>query len=364
MQPAQPFHSYLLWLLLQKGDGLDPETWDDYGRELWDYACFLDANGLTWNQAFDEPGDSVFGMYRDWQINDLELCAKTINRRLRRAAHMYEWALSLQMIERLPFGYEQVTRHGIEHDLAHKTGGTSTTQKVNMLVDEWKEEPAFLTSSQIQEARKQIFSMSQGLLFDLMVRVGLRSVEARTFPLKYVFDPRSRNDLKPGVMIYVRLDPRDMTIKFDKRRTVAVPYGLMEDLWAYTQFERIRLGGCDSQKEMILSAHGTAYTRDGVVKAFRRLSKRVGFRASALMLRHSYAIYTYLVLSKHPELNLEPLITVRDRLGHESVETTMIYLQQIQRLMGDAAEQLMQEFDDLYDVTPTLSRSASPPATP
>lgn len=61
-------------------------------------------------------------------------------------------------------------------------------------------------------------SASQQLLFDLMARVALRSVEARTFPLSYVIDPRTQKALKPGTLIGVRLDPRDMKIKFDKPR--------------------------------------------------------------------------------------------------------------------------------------------------
>lgn len=63
-----------------------------------------------------------------------------------------------------------------------------------------------------------------------MVRVGLRSSEARTFPRKYVFNPATNSHVKPGTMIDVRLDPRDMDIKFDKPRTVHVPCSLMQDM--------------------------------------------------------------------------------------------------------------------------------------
>ena len=83
MVPAEPLHSYLMWRLLGKGAALDQKTWEAYGRAIWDFARFLQANQLTWNQPFDSPGEGVVAMYRDWQVMDLKLQAVTINKRLR-----------------------------------------------------------------------------------------------------------------------------------------------------------------------------------------------------------------------------------------------------------------------------------------
>lgn len=167
MEPAEPFHSYLIWRCLGKGDELDTKTWEAYGRAIWGFFRFLDANNLTWNQPFRSPGEGVVAMYRDWQVTDLKLDAGTINKRLRQVVQFYEWAKTKAFIDDLPFGYKQVTRRGVEHDLAHKTGGELTNEKANVEVNEWDKEPAFLTASQLLVARGEIRSTSQRLLWIL-----------------------------------------------------------------------------------------------------------------------------------------------------------------------------------------------------
>lgn len=358
MEPSWPEHSYLMSSLLGKGVALDIKTWDSYGRAIWDFARFLDANDLTWDQPFTAPGNGVVVMYRDWQV-DLKLDSGTINHRLRLVVKMYEWAMDSRLIHDVPFEYRYVTRRAVDSALAHKTGGEQTTAQPTILVDEWEKEPAFLTSEQLVVARREIRSASQKLLFDLMARVGLRSEEARTFPLKYVFDPQTRRDLKPSSMIYTNLNPQDMEIKFDKPRVVVIPYNLMEDMWAYTQFERNRLAGTKDRTELILTINGNRFSNSSAQKVFSYLGKRIGFKIIPLMLRHSYAIHTLLVLRAHPELKLEPLLWLRDRLGHSSVTTTMIYLRQIERMMGGEAEKMMTEFDAIYGVTSALSMSST-----
>jgi site-specific recombinase XerD len=354
MEPAEPYHSYLIWRCLGKGASLDAKTWEAYGRAIWDFSRFLEANKFIWNQPFSSPGEGVVAMYRDWQVTDLKLDAATINQRLRQVVQFYEWAKTRGFINDLPFAYQQVTRRGVEQDLAHITGGDLTFNKANVEVDEWDKEPAFLTAGQLVIGRQQIRSTSQRLLWDLMGRVGLRSVEARTFPLKYVFDPAARRDLNPGSWIYIRLNPKDMEIKFDKPRDVAVPYSLMEDMWAYSRFERNLYAGKQTRRELILTVNGNPFTNASTGKVFAHLTTRIGFKVTPLMLRHSYAVHTLLVLRSHPELSLEPLMWLRDRLGHANVSTTLVYLRQIERLMGGEATALSAELDGLYGVTSAM----------
>lgn len=355
MMPAQPFHGFLRWLLLERGKALDLKTWENYGRHVWDFANFLHFNNVAWNEPFEAEGESVVRVYRDWQAQDLKLDPGTINRRLRIVTGFYRWALERGMLERLPFTYSDVTVRGIEHDLSHVTGGVRKITRPDVLLDEWDKEPAFLTADQLKVARSAIRSTSQRLLFDLMARVGLRSVEARTFPLKYVFDPAARPHVKPGTLIEVPLDPRHMEIKFDKPRVVHVPYSLMEDMSTYARFERNRhiIPGTEPTM-LLLTVNGNGYSKGAAHKVMQDLGHNVGFSIRPLMLRHSYAIHTLLLLRENPNIKLEPLMYVRDRLGHTSVQTTMVYLQQIERLLGAEALSMMDEFDRLYDVTPAL----------
>lgn len=49
MGPAHPFHDYLRHRLLEKGKLLDAKTWEAYGRRIWDFARFLQANNMKWD---------------------------------------------------------------------------------------------------------------------------------------------------------------------------------------------------------------------------------------------------------------------------------------------------------------------------
>jgi len=296
MKPAQPFHDHLRWLLLERGQSFDLKTWENYGRHLWDFASYLHANDATWNHPFRSEGESVVRVYRDWQAEDLKLDPGTINRRLRIVTGFYRWAVERGLLDQLPFTYSDTAERGIRHDLVHATDGNQTYNRPDIFVDEWEKEPLFLTAEQLRVARSSIRSTSQRLLFDLMARVGLRSVEARTFPLAYVFDP----------------------------------------------------------KTLLLTVNGKTYQKGSTHKVMMDLGRKVGFSIRPLSLRHSYAVHTLLLLRANPNIKLEPLIYVRDRLGHTSVQTTMVYLQQIDRLMGAEALSMMEEFDRLYDVTSAL----------
>lgn len=361
MTPLEPFHTYLRWVLLERGNALAVTTWDSYGRVFWDYAYYLHINGFKWNQSHQSFGESVIAVYRDWQAQDLKLARTTINRRIGRVTSFYLWAVRRGMLEKMPLRVVESNAHGIAHDLAHVTDGEQTVSKSNLTLDEWEEEPVFLTAQEAQVARKAIRSTAHRLLFDLMARVGLRSIEARTFPLSLVFDPSSKPNLKPGSLISVYLDPRLMDIKKDKPRWVDIPYSLMEEMYAYSQFERNRhVDVTREQKTLLLTVHGNSYSKGSVHKVMKDLGVKVGFSIRPRMLRHSYAIHTLLLLERLVDkVKLNPLIYVRDRLGHKSVETTMVYLNQIERVANSEALAIIDEFDNLYNVTSAMLETYS-----
>jgi integrase len=126
----------------------------------------------------------------------------------------------------------------------------------------------------------------------------------------------------------------------------------MEEMYAYASLERRLVETASSPKCLLLTRTGTAFKKDSVLKAIKSMGQRVKVKARPHMLRHSYAIHTLLLFRRHPEIEIEPLLYLRDQLGHESVETVMIYLSQLERLAGADALAMLGEFDKLYDVTP------------
>jgi integrase len=162
-----------------------------------------------------------------------------------------------------------------------------------------------------------------------------------------VFDPAGRKDLIAGQVIRVDLNPQDLWIKFERPRAVDVPWRLMEELNAYRNLEReLRKNrGGGEPDALILTAYGSEMARTSVVGLFGELSKRVGFPVTAHMLRHTYATYTLAALRKNPSFIGEPLLYVRDRLGHSDVQTTAEYLHLINQLEA----QLVLAHEDFID---------------
>lgn len=332
--PVQPAQSFLWHTLIESGESLSTLTWEAYGRRLYDYYAFLEANKLAWNDETPAHGLSVLSRYRDWSIGELALDPRTVNNRLALIVRFYRWAKQQNLIKMLPFSEKRgrvVPHSGL---LSHVTRQGKEGSKVSIMIRERKRLTKFLTKDQVKVCLALDADPSHQILFHLMVRTGLRSCEARSFPLKYVFNPRLKNGLRRGQMISVALDPSDMQIKYDRPRIIDLPWSLMEDMWSYSlhQREMRNSSGDGSVTALLLTNEGRQYSKDAVVDIMKSYERKCGFYVRAHMLRHTYGTYTLLALRKTKEFEGEPLMYVRDRLGHSDVQTTMIYLHLINQL--------------------------------
>lgn len=332
--PLEPAQSYLWDVLTAAGSVCSKLTWEHYGRWLYDFFAFLDANHLRWDEPPKPIGLGVVARYRDWSLGQLKLKPTTVNQRLGLVVRFYEWAKSHGHIDHVPFAYKDIRIGKPAGLLAHTDAGGRVVSKADVKVREHMSPPRFLTDDQVRACRGAKLGDSQRLLFDLMVRVGLRSCEARTFPQGYVFNPHLRKDLRPGQMLRVDLNPADMDLKYDKPRSVDIPWSLMEDLNAYAVHRRNgrRQRAVADCTALILNEHGNAYTRTGVVAVMKSIEAKVGFHVRAHMLRHTYGTYTLRALRNSKTFGGEPLLYVRDRMGHSDVQTTAIYLHLINQL--------------------------------
>lgn len=64
--PVEPAQTFLWHTLVEYGESLSDLTWEAYGRRLYDYFAFLEANGLAWNEESTAHGLSILSRYRDW----------------------------------------------------------------------------------------------------------------------------------------------------------------------------------------------------------------------------------------------------------------------------------------------------------
>ena len=352
VQPAQTW----LWDLLGKSGRISSKkSWEAYGRAIYDFFGFVLTNGYDWRQpaALGMPG--AIEAWRDWSRGTLGLQPRTINQRLRVVVRFYQWAVRKGLIERMPFDYVavQIGRPPGFLDHVDSTGGKVSSPQI--MLPEAQRTIRFLTKEQIEVCHEALTNPTHQLMFELMVRTGLRQMECRTFPDAYVFDPTRRKDLQPGQKIRLHIDPKDMEIKFSKPRDIDVPYDLMDKLWTYSVRRRQGRANNNSKSEMFphlfLTEAGVPYTKDAVAGIFRKLSRRVGFKVGAHMLRHSYATYLLWSLRKSTTFQGDPLLYVRDRMGHSDVSTTTLYLHLINSLEGHLVLSHEDEIDRLFTLS-------------
>lgn len=353
MQPAQTF----LWdLLTRAGRISSKKSWEAYGRAMYDFFAFSLTNGHDWRKPAADGMPGAIEAWRDWSLGTLGLARRTVNQRLRTVVRFYQWAVRKGYIAAVPFDYVTVQTSRDPGFLAHVDATGGRVAAPNVLLAEEKKPIRFLTKEQIEVCHKTLTNPTHQLMFELMVRTGLRQMECRTFPDAYVLDPSRRKDLKPGQKIRLHIDPKDMEIKNSKPRDIDVPYDLMEKLWAYTV--RRRQGRANNHPEgktfptLFLTEGGMPYLKNSVTAIFRKLAGRVGFPVEAHMLRHSYATYLLWSLRKSKTFEGEPLLYVRDRMGHSDVSTTTIYLHLINSLEGQLVLAHEDEIDQLF--APTL----------
>ncbi len=350
VEPAQSF----LWdELAANGRAQSANTWAKYGRDLYDYFAFLEANNLDWRAvpARGMPGN--LDRYRDWSVAEVGLSARTINARLRLVARFYNWARGEGLIERLPFRTRTVRVNRPPGFLAHVQRDGGTAIALRPALAQRSVMPEFLTMDQVLACLARLPNPTHRLMFELMVRCGLRQIECRTLPLAYLCNPAKRGDLRGRRTIRVKLSPAHMTLKYGKQRSIDIPTDLMEDLWWYVVRHRRRRAeasaGTKASDAVFLSERGEPYGDTALTDIFAGLERRVGFYVRPHMLRHTYATYTLWRL-RRADYEGDPLIYVRDRLGHASVATTSVYLHVIHQLDADLVLQHEDEIDALFKI--------------
>ena len=359
---VEPAQSYLWWRLVERprragamGPITSELTWERYGQAMYDFFGYAlnPNNGVDW-KAEPLPGyASALQGYQGWSYGTLGLSPRTVNQRVSIIEDFYTWALQKGFVEKLPYD-RMVIRNGRNEPgfMAHaKEDETKESSTLRLRVP--KSFPKFLTKEQVNVCWADLRNPTHRLMFEMMVRTGLRQIECRTFPMKYVFDPRRRNDLIEGRKIKIDLDPRDMKLKFDKPRTIDMPYDLMEDLYWYSvryRQKRERKGVNGIKCPVIfLTEEGMLYTESAVTKIFGALSSRVGFTVHPHQLRHTYATYTLHSLRKSHDPNIgEPIQYLADRLGHSHISSTMIYVHLLNSLDVTLVLMHEDEMDQLF----------------
>jgi site-specific recombinase XerD len=182
IQPAQTF----LWDLLAKpGRITSKKSWEAYGRAIYDFFAFCLTNGHDWQKLATDGMPGAIQAWRDWSLGTLGLTRRTVNQRLRTVVRFYKWAVRKGHIERVPFDFVTVQTSRKPGFLAHVDATGGRVSSPDVLLREERKTIRFLTKEQIDLCHKILTNPTHQLMFELMVRTGLRQIECRTFPDVY-----------------------------------------------------------------------------------------------------------------------------------------------------------------------------------
>lgn len=341
-------HRFLIKQCVVRGRAASVKTWKQYGFSLYDYFDYLEVNYCSGDSAMslshawkigcgsdsDSCDVSVLGMYRDWLLRARKcggqgLAISTVNDRLRQVIRFYQHAVRMHWIVRLPFDVEDIKINKPKGFLAHTDTSQSFVSSPDILLRNRRTEVKVLSRSQIDEFLAGINNRKHLLFARLALGSGMRREELNTFPLKYVSNPAYLPINNHWVRIH--LNPRDMKLKGEQPRKILIRRGLMEDLWQYAIHDRPVLEELSGSRQSVffLNQSGEPYQEDhsSIAESWKRLG--LPFRVNLHTLRHTYATHTLYSLNRlkaEGKYFGDPLMFVRDRLGHRSILTTMKYL--------------------------------------
>lgn len=341
---VKPVFHFLVYHCITRGRVQSIRSWARYGQDMYDYFGWLEGNGLSWKDNSEYSGQSIVALYRDWSLKHCKLAESTINQRLMTIIQFYRYAYRRSWVDAVPFNIEMVMISRPKGFLAHVdvTGNVKSTPDI--LLKEKRKPLRVLSKAQANELLSAIDNLTHKLMARMGLQVGLRCEEINTFPKKYVVYPKSGT--KRSGMFRVRLDPRDMRTKGSKSRIVDIPWQLMANLWDYAIITRNQLAKLSGKEpsELFLNQFGQPYKPEGMGLNHALVALNLNFKVTAHVLRHTYATHTLYEMRQN-KTSQDPLLYLKQRLGHSSINSTLIYLHYLDQVEDELMTSYQEEID-------------------
>ncbi|HFD3581257.1 tyrosine-type recombinase/integrase [Vibrio parahaemolyticus] len=337
--------------MVQDGRVCSIRTIKSYAASLLDYFSFLEANNIAWNDLYknDEKHFSLspIALYRNWSVTQVNefgrraISDSTINLRLSVLKRFYEYCYSTSLIDYEPWELQLKLHPESIPTFFRHTRGRKLIRSNDLLLKTFRKEPKLISLEQCKQLIAAIDNVTIKLITKLILSTGLRKDEVISFTVQHIFKPDLLN-LNRRLPIVLEPQLNGQRTKGSKPRRVYISVALMNDLWDYLNIgERVTRGkthkakyGHDSQF-VFLNRFGEPYSEKSINNTYRRLytepSKKIDFKVSPHMLRHTYA--TIELYSESQRVGTtKALAWVQKRLGHSSISTTSIYLHSIEML--------------------------------
>jgi integrase len=327
MKLIEPACAWLLHIALVRGRSRSPETWRTYAEALFDWWQTLEANGWLW----DDIGPDELAAYRNGmleggsQITGRAFARSTINARLRTVSRFYRWCEAVKLIDKAPVLTGLGPSRGRTF-LAHvdARGGRGSINDLTLRTGRRLPRPA-----ELEAVRTILRSMGQRdrLIAEWALTTGMRRMEIANLRLAEL---PAQSMTAGAALIPVGLS----TTKGGKPRQVYPPLPLIDRTWSYVReeravaIERARRRGRTSGDRVFLTSRATAMSPRRVGSVFYEAARKIGDPVTFHRLRHLFAATMLSILQRVAvgRSDIKPLLALQTLLGHESIETTMIYL--------------------------------------
>jgi integrase/recombinase XerD len=345
MQTFMEGLNFLIYYCIKRGRVGSKNSWVTYGRDLYDFFAFVDANELDWRNITSRIDSHILSVYRDAALKDFQLAESTVNRRLGLLVKFYKYAMQHGWVSALPYEIEEIRINQPKGFLAHtdKSGGVKASPDV--LLKKRKTKIKVLNTEQVGMLLNAVKGKQDKLMIRLCLATGIRKEELLTIPKSYVVNPQRFSARNHNFV--VTLSPRDMETKGSHERSIHIPRALMEDLWQFVIHERSVLSQKASQEYPNLFLNNLGRPFSVTSNALNQKLNKLGlpFSVAPHMLRHTFATHTLRALMERKDLKINPLMYVRDRLGHSSISITEKYLHFIDDVSDGVLNNYQEEID-------------------
>ncbi|WP_404396198.1 tyrosine-type recombinase/integrase [Pseudoalteromonas phenolica] len=364
MEIVKPVFRFIIYLVIQDGRIQSKKTIKSYALALYDYFSFLEANELNWDEPYLNDSQhfsiSAVALYRNWSRSLLKnngqraVSDSTINLRLSGLKRFYEYCYSVGLISFEPWETLFKVQTEIVPSFLSHTRGQKIVKSNDLVLKTFKVPPKMISLEQCKQLICSINNKTLKLMTKLILATGLRKDELISFERRYLFEPNMR---RFDMRIPIDLVPSKtgQRTKGSKPRRIFVSAPLMRELWDHIHFgEGVSRAnkfksryGYDSPF-VFLNRFGEPYSEAGLNNAYRKLytgaKKKIDFKVSPHMLRHTYA--TIELYSESQRTNIAAALTwIKERLGHSSIVTTSVYLHCIESLQEHELSTYQNELD-------------------
>jgi integrase/recombinase XerC len=335
-------------------------TWRSYSYAGAEYLDFCDARGVNWVTATEEHLTDFYNIKTNGTETLAGVDGKSWNQTSVVLSHLYKYAKRKKLRDDIPITYRP-SRSSYKHGNGETSElNVSTTVKpLNYIALEqykthWR---PFLLNK--EHAQRNIS------LIELLICSGFRIEEALGLQTYNIPDPDSAAYSGRAVV------PVTVIGKGRKKRTVPVPKRIIRAIHFYIDEDRkvaaAKYQSANRGKEatrLFLAEKGAPLSKRMVEEVFQQASEATGLKLVPHGCRHTYAtimldalikvvglkngIADGTVTDKYESMIGDPLLILKQLLGHASIETVFTYLE----LTSEA--QLVIE-DALTDWTATLA---------